>query len=273
VTQTKWPPAIPGRFNLADEVEASLYEAPFQYVLEHVRPQRLKNNRESKRRYWWRHGEVQPAMRSAVKGLDRFIATPRVAKHRLFRWMAHPSLPDTRLHVIALEHDIWFGVLHSRFHEIWSLATCSWHGVGNDPTYNGLCFETFPFPDNLSPALSNPDQQFNQQQIAIGEAAHRLNELRESWLNPPDLIRREPEVVAGFPERIIPVDSKAAAVLKNRTLTNLYNDRPAWLDSVHRELDEAVAAAYGWPDSVADDEILRRLFDLNQERSAVQSTA
>lgn len=61
----------------------------------------------------------------------------------------------------------------------------------------------------------------------------------------------------------MPVDDKAAALLKKRTLTNLYNERPAWLANVHRDLDAAVAAAYGWPADLGDDEILRRLLALN----------
>ena len=89
-------------------------------------------------------------------------------------------------------------------------------------------------------------------------------------LNPPDLVQRVPEVVSGYPDRILPVDEKAAKVLKDRTLTKLYNERPAWLDHAHRELDAAVAAAYGWPVDLSDDEILERLFELNQERAAAQ---
>jgi len=59
------------------------------------------------------------------------------------------------------------------------------------------------------------------------------------------------------------------AVLKTRTLTNLYNARPAWLDMAHRRLDAAVASAYGWPADLADDAaILERLFALNQQRAA-----
>jgi hypothetical protein len=65
---------------------------------------------------------------------------------------------------------------------------------------------------------------------AIAAAAARLNELREAWLNPPDLVTRVPEVVPGYPDRLLRVDDKAAATLKKRTLTNLYNERPAWLD-------------------------------------------
>ncbi len=105
--------------------------------------------------------------------------------------------------------------------------------------------------------------------MVIADAAQLLNELRQNWLNPPDLAYREPEVIPGYPDRILPVDDKAAAILKKRTLTNLYNERPAWLDNAHRELDEAVAAAYGWPNNMDDDEILRRLFELNQERATL----
>ena len=72
-----------------------------------------------------------------------------------------------------------------------------------------------------------------------------LDERREAWLNPPDLVRREPEVVPGYPDRLLPVDEPAAKELKRRTLTNLYNDRPAWFAHAHAALDAAVAAAYG----------------------------
>lgn len=55
-----------------------------------------------------------------------------------------------------------------------------------------------------------------------------------------------------------------------RTLTNLYNQRPAWLAQAHATLDATVAAAYGWADwtpDLPDDEILRRLLALNRERA------
>ena len=84
-------------------------------------------------------------------------------------------------------------------------------------------------------------------------AAKRLDELRNNWLNPPDLVMRVPEVVEGYPDRILPKDEAAAQVLKKRTLTNLYNERPTWLDNAHRALDEAVADAYGWTSDMSDD--------------------
>ncbi len=90
-------------------------------------------------------------------------------------------------------------------------------------------------------------------------------------LNPPELVRHMAEVVPGYPDRIVPRDAEAAAILKTRTLTNLYNMRGtpegAWLDNLHRALDEAVAAAYGWPVDLSDDEALARLLALNLSRA------
>lgn len=148
---------------------------------------------------------------------------------------------------------------------------------GNHPTarrYNASrTFESFPFPDRLTPSQSSSLFAADARAVAITEAARCLDELRNNWLNPSSLIDGVPEVVPGYPDRIVPKDDKAAAVLKKRTLTNLYNERPAWLDNAHRALDEAVAAAYGWSADLSDEEILERLFKLNQERAAAQADA
>ena len=182
-------------------------------------------------------------------------------------------MPDTRLVVIARDDDTTFGILHSRFHELWTLALGGWHGVGNDPQYTpSLGFETFPFPEGLTPDIPAAAYAADPRAQKIAAAAARLNELREAWLNPADLVQRVPEVVAGYPDRILPVSPEAAAILKKRTLTALYNARPAWLAHAHQALDAAVAAAYGWAEDeraglLPDDEILARLFALNQARA------
>lgn len=94
-----------------------------------------------------------------------------------------------------------------------------------------------------------------------------------SWLNPPELVDIVPEVVPGFPDRILPKSPAAAAVLKGRTLTNLYNTRGisagTWLDNLHRTLDDAVAAAYGWPAGLSDDDVLARLLAINHAWAGV----
>ena len=255
------------------ESDAELFEAPFTYTSENVRPVRQANRRAGRRENWWLHGETIPALRRAMSEYERIIVTPMVSKHRIFVWMPVSILPDQRLMAICRDDDVTFGVLHSKLHHAWTLATCSWHGVGNDPVYNaGNVFETFPFPEGLTPDIPATDYADDPRGRKIAAAAARLNELRDAWLNPPDLVVREPEVVPGYPDRILPRDEEAAKELKKRTLTNLYNARPQWLANAHAVLDEAVADAYGWGDDwraglLTDDEILARLFRLNQERS------
>jgi len=264
------------------EADAMLYEVPFAHVLEQVRPMREKSNRAAYKTRWWRLAEPIPKMRTALIGLNRFIATPVVAKHRLFVWMDSRVLADHQLIAIARSDDLTFGILHSRFHELWSLRLCTWLGVGNDPRYTPTTtFETFPFPAGMTPRDTAPRAGQGTPPCLAGEvaaeriaaAARRLNERREAWLNPPewvDWVITPEEEKAGFPKRPVAKPGHEAD-LKKRTLTNLYNARPAWLDLAHRELDAAVAAAYGWTDytpEMAEEEILRRLLALNLERAA-----
>jgi type II restriction/modification system DNA methylase subunit YeeA len=251
-----------------DEAEASMYERPFKHIAQHVRPERANNRRESYRRLWWRHVEPRPGMWRALAGLSRCLVTPTVAKHRLFRWSHPATCPDHQLIVLARDDDATLGILHSRFHEVWSLRQGT--SLEDRPRYTPTTtFETFPFPEGLTPNLK-PTEYTNPHAAEIGAIAVRLNELRENWLNPPEWTERVPEVVPGYPDRIV-AKPGCEEKLKKRTLTNLYNERPAWLANVHRELDAAVAKAYGWTDyseSMSDEEILGRLLKLNLERSA-----
>jgi type II restriction/modification system DNA methylase subunit YeeA len=206
-----------------------------------------------------------------LQGRDRYIATTRHSKYRIFIWLPIDVVPDSALIAVARDDDTIFGLLSSRGHELWSLRLCSWLGVGNDPRYTpSTIFETFPFPEGLTPDIAAERYAADPRAQRIAAAARRLNELRENWLNPSDLVERVPEVVPGYPDRILPKDEACAKELRKRTLTNLYNQRPAWLDNIHKELDAAVAAAYGWPADLSDDEILERLFRLNQERAGVR---
>lgn len=190
-----------------DETSASLYEVAFGYVVNHVKPDRILNRREIRARNWWRHGEVMPLMRTALQKVARYIITPRVSKHRIFTWVLSSVLPDCACSAIARQDDATFGILHSRFHELWSLRMCTWLGKGNDPRYTPTtCFETFPFPKGLTPADINPQKPEEQVKFsqpvpacvadsvyrfhagAIANAVFELNKLRENWLNPPEWV-------------------------------------------------------------------------------------
>jgi type II restriction/modification system DNA methylase subunit YeeA len=228
------------------EEEAALYEMPFEYLREHVWAKRLENNREGYRVKWWIHGEPRPALRRALKPLHRYIATPLVSKHRVFVWLPVEVIPENLCNAIARSDDYFFGVLHSRPHEVWARAQGTQlreveSGFRYTPTST---FETFPFP---WPPGREP--QNSPQVEAIAEAARELVRQRDNWLNPPNAAPEE---------------------LAKLTLTNLYNKRPKWLENAHHKLDEAVFAAYGWPAALTDAELLERLLALNRERAAAQ---
>ena len=224
---------------------AAEYEAPFQYVQKYVRPSRSKVRVKATRENWWLFERSRPEMRQAIARIEKYIASPVVSKHRIFVFLSSSTLPDSKVAVFAREDDYLFGVLHSTIHETWTLENCSWHGVGNDPTYIiSKCFKTFPFP--YPPGAEPTDSPIAQ---AIAEAVRELVEKRDRWLNP---------------------EGAAEAELKKRTLTNLYNERPTWLDLAHKKLDGAVFDAYGWPHDLTEDEILERLLALNLERAGKQ---
>ena len=255
------------------EKDSSLYEAPFEYLRQHLKPLRDVNRDRQRRALWWRPGRSGADLRTALSIVSRYIGTVRHSKHRIFVWLSSTIVPDSALVAVARDDDTTFGILHSRFHEAWALRLCTWLGVGNDPRYTpSTTFETFPFPEGLTPNIPAAAYADDPRAQAIAAAARRLDELRRNWLNPADLVKVVPEVVPGFPDRLLPVSAKAEAELKKRTLTNLYNQRPTWLDNAHRDLDAAVAAAYGWPADISDDDALARLLALNQLRAAAQGT-
>lgn len=194
--------------------------------------------------------------------------------------MTPSCVPDKNLTVIARADDATFGVLQSRFHEVWALRLGT--SLEDRPRYTpSTCFETFPFPRGIAPSDTKPGESSAAAPCMLGEidvenvaaAARRLDELRETWLNPPEWVewvRSAEEERANLPARAIAKTGQEDA-LKKRTLTNLYNETPAWLHLAHQALDKAVAQAYGWSDytpEMPDEEVLRRLLALNLERSS-----
>jgi hypothetical protein len=235
--------------------DAAKYEAPFKLVQELVKSQRDKAAKSWYGKKWWLHYAPRPAMREIIENLPRYIATPRISKHRLFVFLKPYTLPDAQLIVFGRSDDYFLGILHSRLHELWARGTGTQlreaeSGFRYTPT---TTFETFPFP---WPPGAEPVDDLRVQ--AIARAAQELVEQRGRWLapgptRPSDTLPKS----TGFGE------GRGGA----RTLTNLYNQRPTWLELAHRKLDEAVFAAYGWPSDLSDEEILEKLLALNLERA------
>ncbi len=218
-------------FGLMELDEASKYEMPFEYIKEHVYPTRQQKSQATFRNRWWQYARPRADMRKALAGLQKYIVTPRVSKHRIFVWVNSNVVCTDSTDVFASEDDYTFGILHSNVHEIWARSKGTQlreaeSGFRYTPT---TCFETFPFPH------PTPDQR-----EAIATAARELNQLRENW----------------------------RAADPSRTLTNLYNANPTWLSNAHAQLDQAVARAYNWPPNLPDHQILENLLSLNLHHHA-----
>ena len=275
-------------FHDKDEEEACLYAGPFK-AISNVRLHRQAMEEGKDRRNWWQFARWRPEMMAKLKTINRYIAIPRVAKHHLCVWVPSIVVPDNALVVIVRDDDVTFGILQSRFHALWALRKGS--ALENRPRYTPTtCFDQFPFPEPFAPSQTASEGNYvsalgasvplvadsDSQTIAerVADAAYRLNNLRGNYLNPPQWIDIKEEVIplgltaTPYPNRI---EAKLSfeKELSKRTLTNLYNESPHWLKLAHSSLNHAVAAAYGWADysdEMSDDEILRRLLELNLNR-------
>lgn len=178
--------------------EAQKYELPFDHLTMFVKLEREKSKEKGLSEKWWLFARPRPEMRQALSTLSRFIVTPKTSKHRIFIWLKHPVLPDQTLNVIAREDDYFFGVLHSRIHELWVLSKGT--SLEDRPRYSlSMTFETFPFP---WPPRKEPKDDLHVKVIA--EVAKQLDDFRNEWLNPKGEQFKDSE-----------------KALKKRTLTNL----------------------------------------------------
>jgi hypothetical protein len=260
-------------FAFPDRQQAAMFQTPFEFVTRSVLPYRNALSKSvvsenNKLASYWLMQRPRPKLRKAVERLSRCILVPETSEHRIFVWSATNAVFSGSLFVIARDDETSFGILCSTFHDVWATGQRNRLGAGNQRRYNATrTFETFPFPEGLTPNIPAKVYASDPRAIAIAKAARRLDELRNKWLNPPDLIDIVPEVVPGYPDRILPKNETAAAELKKRTLTNLYNERPQWLADVHHDLDVAVAAAYGWPADISVEDALAKLLELNLKRA------
>jgi hypothetical protein len=234
---------------LEDEVR-SRYPEAYQWVLERVKPERDHNRSETLRKNWWLHRRLRTDLRAALDGLPRFIATVETAKHRAFVFLDQSILPDNKLVNIATDDAYCLGVLSSRVHVTWALAAGSRLGVGNDPVYvKSRCFEPFPFPAR--------DETQKERIRTLAEALDSHRKTRQA-LHPRLTLTDMYNVL----EKLRGGEALSA---KEREVHE--KGLVSVLRQLHDDLDAAVFAAYGWPATLTDAEILERLVALNRERA------
>jgi hypothetical protein len=213
-------------------LEAAMrYPGALEIVRWQVKPERDHNRDQRFRELWWQFGRPRVEMRKALDGSERYIAGVRHGKRLLLAWCQPWTLASDATNVFAFEDDYAMGVLSSYTHGAWARSRSS--TLEDRLRYTpSTVFEPFPWPYPISDVL--------RETVA---AASR------------NVITRRQQICA---ENSI-------------GLTELYNlvDEGAYTDlkSMHRQLDVAVASAYGWPKAVAQDsdEIVRRLLGLNRE--------
>jgi hypothetical protein len=247
-------------FGLGCEEVRARFPEVYQHVVEHVKPERgaksqggTKDSQEYAKK-WWLFGKPRSELRLSLKGLPRYIATVETSKHRFFVFLDATILPDNMLVNIALDDAFFLGVLSSRIHVFWALATGGRLGVGNDPRYNKTrCFEPFPFP------ICNEALKARIRGLGERLDAHRKNQqAAHASLTMTDMYNVLAKLRAG--EALSAKDK----IIHEQGLV-------AILRELHDELDLAVAEAYGWPHDLAEEEILQRLIALNHERIAAES--
>jgi hypothetical protein len=222
----------------------------FQRVIEQVKPERDANKDATFRANWWLHGRPRVEMRGALRGLPRFIAICRTAKHFVFQFVPGDVIVESKVVAIASDDASILGILSSRAHLTYAIAAGSRHGVGNDLTYNNSrCFETFPFPvptDSQAARIRDLGEQLD---------AHRK---RQQAAHPT-------LTITGMYNVLEKLRSGEALSAKDRVVHA--EGLVSVLRQIHDDLDQAVFEAYGWPKTLTDEAILERLVALNAERA------
>nr|MBP8175546.1 hypothetical protein [Sphaerotilus sp.] len=263
-------------FGLSAEEARSAVPSLYQWVHDRVKPERDHNKRDTYRLNWWIFGEPVPATRRSVAGLSRYVSTTMTAKHRVFVFLDADILPDQKLITVGVQDPLHLGVLSSRVHSCWALATGGNLGVGNDPVYaKGRSFDPFPFPD---PA---PTQAARIRDLAEQLDAHRK---RQQSLHPELTLTGMYNVL----EKL-----RAGDTLTPKERAIHEQGLVSVLRELHDALDSAVFEAYGWSDLAAqlvgkpgattplpdkpeaqvaaEEELLRRLVELNAARAAEEA--
>ena len=226
------------------------YPSLFQRLADTVRDERKQNKRKSYQDKWWLFGEPRAKLRSAIKGLQRYIVTIETSKYKPFTFIEAEYVPDHKLYAIASSDAFLLGVLSSSVHLVWALACGGSNGVGNDPTWtNSTCFDPFPFPDCCETVKAD-----------IRRLAEQLDTHRKrQQIQHPKLELTDIYNVLAKLRSKLPLTDKERAIHQRGLLSVL--------KEIHDDLDAAVLEAYGWPNDLNDQDILRRLVDLNRERT------
>ncbi len=263
--EDKWVVDFSG---LSEEQAAAASPDLYQHILLHVKPERSLNNRATRRENWWLFGENAPMFRASSRGLFRYIATCRTAKHRLFTFLSAKTIPDAKIVAIASEDSFCLSILSSSIHCLWALRTGAF--LEDRPNYNHAdCFNKFPFPALEEGALKQRIRDLGERL----DAHRKRQQAAHPGLTLTGIYNVFEKLRSG--ETLNAKDK----VIHEQGLVSV-------LKQIHDELDDAVLETYGWhvelvgTSPLADrlaannahaetiqQELLTRLVALNHERA------
>jgi len=247
------------RLSLSENTAAERFPSLFNWVLSRVKPERDQQKDEAIRRNWWLFARSRPELQKAIFGMDRFVAVPRTAKHFTFQFVPSTHIVDSTVVAIATNDAYLLGMLCSKMHVRWALATGGRLGKGNDPRYqHQSTFDPFPFPDTSDESLK----------ARIRDAAEKLDGLRKEVL-----ARHADLTLTKLYNALEALRAAEAAgtVLADKDRDVAERGCVSLIRQYHDEIDAAVAEAYGWPADLSDEVILERLVALNKERAAEEA--
>ena len=234
-------------FGLTEADVRRRYPEVYQHLMITVKPDRDTNNRSTYRENWWIFGEPRPELRSALRGIERYVATPVTSKHRIFAFFPIGIIPDDALMTIAVDEAWIEGTLMGHVASVW-IATAGSTLEDRPRFIKSQCFDRFPFPDTTA-----------EQRVVIGNLAEEIDATRKRVLEEhADLTLTG---LYNLREKMVQHGPLTAAEQdqRRRGLVDIITE-------LHDRLDVAVANAYGWPSDLNNEDVIARLLALNAER-------
>jgi hypothetical protein len=245
-------------FGLAEREVRERFPSVYQFLADRVKPERdakASSSPDSAQyaRMWWLHGKPRPILRPALKGLARYIVTPVTAKHRFFVFAESAILADDALICIASSDPALISILSSKIHFAWGVHAGS--TLEDRPRYlKTSCFDPFPFPD------ATEEQKSRMRLLGEELDAHRK---AQQAAHPKLTLTAMYNVL----EKL-----RAGQKIEGRDRETYDQGLVGILRTIHDRIDAEVAAAYGWPVDLTDDDILHHLVALNRARAAEEAS-
>ncbi len=236
-------------FGLDEDQVRSAFKPIYDHLISHVYQERMVNNRPSYKRLWWIFGEPRGNLRPVMKGLSRYIATLETTENRIFQFLDGSIIPDNKIVVIASADAYHLAVLSSRYHVRWAIEAAKANlGKGNTPVYvKTVCFDTFPFPSTA-----------DEIKVPIRKLGEQIDRHRK------EIHASTGVTLATMYTLIEKLETEGNLSEADKTLFE--RAQLATLRKLHKDLDQAVAAAYGWSPNISEDEALADLLELNAAR-------